>query len=405
MKLNAFGLLELLRNSTKNGTHGYLNVTVNGTYRAAPIPIPEHLADLSYPVAFAVVLGWLFCVGALPVLLRLSDGKPLTRIETGVGILHWTALLGGFYVFTNYITFQSPHFMEDEKRAVRGIECVYLMSQIFLSIGFGDFSPATDFGILFLSFFTIIAMLIVSTVVALAAASAVEATETYQTKLYNKMMSLLFEEEEEDLEPEVEDDTFNDAKTVQSEGEEVELMPEGPAMLPTLNALLFVMACAVLFVMFFVEFEEMSWIDSSYFMFGTLSTVGLGDVLTKSDWGMVFISAWCLIGCSAMFNLASEYIKLVMRAAKYEQWSNKGGRLAMQALMSSGTLSEIEFYRYGMTMQGCSEKDLKTISALYRKLGPGKDGRLHVSKLQHALTQVDAESLREIHSPRNSIWQ
>merc|ERR1740138_851678 len=98
-------------------------------------------------------------LGSTPIVIYTLGHKKVTKSALVLAVLMWLALFGGLYLFTNIILFNSPHF--DQVRSLTIIECVYFMTQVITTVGYGDITPAYPRGQVFvgayvtLSFFVI----------------------------------------------------------------------------------------------------------------------------------------------------------------------------------------------------------------------------------------------------------
>merc|ERR1719433_2209514 len=75
----------------------------------------------------------------------------------------WVILGAGVYLFNQILKFNSVHFQT--QRSLTIVECVYLMSQIITTVGYGDITPANATGQIFVAIYVIFALLIIANVV------------------------------------------------------------------------------------------------------------------------------------------------------------------------------------------------------------------------------------------------
>ena len=61
--------------------------------------------------------------------------------------------------------------------------------------------------------------------------------------------------------------------------------------------------------MFMHYTEKLSWIDSYYFAVVSLTTVGYGDIVPKTDNGKLFVTFYLLIGIGIIAAFASNLIR------------------------------------------------------------------------------------------------
>merc|ERR1719213_669747 len=89
--------------------------------------------------------------------------------------------IGGLLLFNHVIIFQSVHF--DRKRPLTIIECMYFMSQVITTVGYGDITPAKTRGQVFVGLYVLGALFIISMVVSDVVNQLVESAENYKQRL------------------------------------------------------------------------------------------------------------------------------------------------------------------------------------------------------------------------------
>merc|ERR1719443_247766 len=102
-------------------------------------------------------------IASLPFILPIIDHKPVTNTQKMVGASVLVVLFGGLYLFTNVILFQSVHFKQ--VRPLTIIECIYFMSQIITTVGYGDITPAKVRGQVFVALYVLGALSVISMLV------------------------------------------------------------------------------------------------------------------------------------------------------------------------------------------------------------------------------------------------
>ncbi|CAK0911880.1 unnamed protein product [Prorocentrum cordatum] len=107
--------------------------------------------------AFFIVL-----IGSMPVVGAVGSGG-LTKTHVLESAFLYTWLLGGLYMFTNVLIFQSPHFQHPRPLCLE--ESVYLFAQILTTVGYGDITPARPRGQLCVGIFVFTAVLLISSMV------------------------------------------------------------------------------------------------------------------------------------------------------------------------------------------------------------------------------------------------
>merc|ERR1719440_1346645 len=99
-------------------------------------------------------------MASLPFAIPILDKKEVTSTQKCVGMSMMFVLFGGLYLFTQVILFQSIHF--DGLRPLTFIECIYFMSQIITTVGYGDITPAKTRGQVFVALYVIGSLFIIA---------------------------------------------------------------------------------------------------------------------------------------------------------------------------------------------------------------------------------------------------
>lgn len=78
-------------------------------------------------------------------------------------------------------------------------------------------------------------------------------------------------------------------------------------------------------VVFYHTFESLSWIDSLYFCIITLTTIGYGDIVPKTDIGKLFTSVYVIVGIGIFAAVINYLVKraAVNRISKRQQIAAK----------------------------------------------------------------------------------
>merc|ERR1719160_1341403 len=107
-------------------------------------------------------------------------------------------LILGLYLFCNVMLFQSPHF-GDEIRPLTLIEAVYLFSQIFTTVGYGDITPAHVRGQVTVGIFVFVAIMLIADMVSQLSAILVQKAEENVKKHIEKATSALGMQKKEEV--------------------------------------------------------------------------------------------------------------------------------------------------------------------------------------------------------------
>merc|ERR1719329_1109937 len=93
----------------------------------------------------------------------------------------WVVFFGGYWLFTNIILFQSIHFKQI--RPLTMIECMYFMSQVITTVGYGDITPAKVRGQVFVGLYVLGAMFVISMIVSDVVNQLMESADNYRHHL------------------------------------------------------------------------------------------------------------------------------------------------------------------------------------------------------------------------------
>merc|ERR1719379_2122555 len=104
----------------------------------------------------------------------------MTRIQMSVAFGMWLAVFGGIYLFCNVIIFNSPHFKE--QRPLYLVECIYMMSQVITTVGYGDITPAFPRGQIFVALYVLMAIFVIANIVSEVIDYVAKRAELYRSE-------------------------------------------------------------------------------------------------------------------------------------------------------------------------------------------------------------------------------
>merc|ERR1719352_1455436 len=117
---------------------------------------------------------------SIPFILPMVDRRPVTKTQMIVGGLMLVVLLGGFWLFTNIILFQSVHFKKIRPLTV--VECIYFMAQVITTVGYGDITPAKIRGQVFVGLYVLGALFIIAMLISDLTGHMVAMAKDYREK-------------------------------------------------------------------------------------------------------------------------------------------------------------------------------------------------------------------------------
>jgi hypothetical protein len=121
---------------------------------------------------------------SLPAWIRYLSGEPFTKTQWVVAGVMWVAVFGGMYLFTNVVEFQSAHFKQ--VRVLTLVECIYLMSQVITTVGYGDITPAYPRGQVFVGFYVLSSIFVIAMLVSDMVSLIMSSAQRYEEKLFHK---------------------------------------------------------------------------------------------------------------------------------------------------------------------------------------------------------------------------
>jgi hypothetical protein len=275
------------------------------------------------PLTFLGAVFFVVLIGSLPVILAWSY-KYITRTQVFESFILYSWLLGGLYLFTEVLVFQSPHF--SEPRSLSTEEAVYLFAQILTTIGYGDITPARPRGQLCLGLFVVLSVLLIATTVQ-------ELFEFFQTVI-ERRLGIAGDEYETDVE---QDAAATEEQKVKKAFE--------PVIYSSLLFCCFVAVGAAFFV--YYPGEGKTPAQGVYMALITLSTVGFGAFTPNTHAGMVFSAFWMVFGSASLvsvvtsrgaFSLALKHYEL--RMIEQREWEESSSPSRRASRVSTTRLAE-----------------------------------------------------------------
>lgn len=301
------------------------------------------------PHLFAVLIGmvWVLLLGSAPIIIyKMDDERAVTRTGLILSGLMWSALFGGLYLFTHVIVFSSPHF--DRVRSLTIVECIYFMTQVITTVGYGDITPAMPRGQVFVGMYVILSFFVIALLVSELQKVVMQRVDHYKQELDKR------------------------AGARSGHHEIVTFKPEKPCpvqLLLSLGAFLLIATVWVFFFHFWAG-ENKGWREATYMALITLTTVGFGAVTPVTEGGMVFGAFFMFFGSSALVGLVTNFAQYSMLMGEWEAWDPKGLQKDLMKLHEADNgvngISEMDFMKFTLIHKNIITQDqLDAIKVAY----------------------------------------
>lgn len=268
------------------------------------------------PVAYISAMLFVVFVGSMPLVTHFNHGGshfghkgfvekhgriPLTKMTLVEIVSLYIWLIGGLYLFTNVLLFQSPHFHED--RCLSLEEAVYVFAQILTTVGYGDIVPSEMRGQIFVGIFVFLALLLIANMVN-------EAIGIYEERMENILKVNMSR-------PALDPTSSDGQPIIDGDHKHGKLCD---AFMPVVHSFLVFLSFAVVGVLFFYLYpgEGKSIGQGIYMSLITLSTVGFGAFTPSTHAGMVFSAFWMLSGVGSLGAVITSYAAFSTTMKRYE---------------------------------------------------------------------------------------
>jgi voltage-gated potassium channel Kch len=310
-------------------------------------------SDLPVFTQYIFASTWIFMIASLPFYLPMVDGKPVTITQKIVGGAMLCVLFGGLYLFTNIILFKSGHF--EEVRSLTIIECIYFMSQIITTVGYGDITPAQTRGQVFVAMYVVGALFVISMLVSQLIDHCTTVLSQKRERLWGATPRL-------------------DGKYHKASMHDL-LEPPRPSMKSFLISLAGFAIIQICWTIFFSNFpgENKTLFVAFYMSLITLTTVGFGAITPLTEGGMIFAAFFMIIGSAAIVNAIGKFCKFIYRMIDFQRFGSEVKLEALEELKqfvkASDEVTELEFFQFVVMRQySVSELEIKGIGKIFESL-------------------------------------
>jgi len=303
-------------------------LAINGSFADHPpgadyaeeTPTGVKAAGLPLSVELLIAIVWVLMVCSMPLVSMRYDGRPITRTVITMTAVMLCSFLGGIWLFTNLLFFQSSHF--EGIRSLTLVECVYLMAQVLTTVGYGDITPAKPRAQVFVALYVLFSLLIIANTVSEVANTIAnriwEVNEEAAERAESQLRSLVRRDEEE----------FETERSGTLEENKLALgaiLHQKVPPLPWKNCRqklagwLFFVFLGVAFYSNYPGEEKTMW-QSVYYSIITLSTVGFGAFTALTPGGKAFGAFWMLFGSFSLLGLVGAFTEMMCVLRSREKW-------------------------------------------------------------------------------------
>uniref|UniRef100_A0A7S4RW65 Potassium channel domain-containing protein n=1 Tax=Alexandrium monilatum TaxID=311494 RepID=A0A7S4RW65_9DINO len=238
---------------------------------------------------------------------------------------HRLAILLIVWFFTGIYLYMSRPWGQAQ-RPYTFVEAVYVMVQIFTTVGYGDYCPIHDGGFLFTAAYVLTAVVVLASVVSEVTEAVISAQDALiQGALSQVSLDVLHDLKQKmvlsqytnrESPGQVEEGHRGASGTASGTADVAITAPAHrarPIMHPTtagfVRATVIWSLLVVAGAIFFVNYpgEEKDLAEAIYFSVITLTTVGFGDITPSTTGGRVFAIFWMLLGAGAFANMVGRF--------------------------------------------------------------------------------------------------
>jgi len=325
---------------------------------------------------------WVSMVTALPFVIPMLDHRPVTKTQTVLAGSTFMVMFGGFYLFTNIILFQSPHFKTI--RPLTMVECIYFMAQTVTTIGYGDIGPAKTRGQIFVGIYVIFCLFVLAMVVEDFCEHVKKVAKDAKANVAARIRARQEGTEEEVAKEE-------SVRTIDSL-----ISPPEPNAQSFITGLCVFLVIDVIFVVFYANYpgENKTVAEAIYMSLITLGSVGFGFFTPLTEVGMIFAAFSMVIGCSTLMVVIGEFVAWLIAVNEYERFNKTEGKfLAIQQLKElikgSDTVTAEQFLLFSLVLSRKVDKEeIQDITMAFEGLKP-KNGEVKLLAIQQSCTPRD----------------
>jgi potassium channel subfamily K len=248
------------------------------------------------------------------------------------------------------------------------IETVYLCVQILTTVGYGDLTPASPSGRLFVCAYALSALVMVAGLISELADYLVKKASRDLAQGLNSVQDRI--------------ESTKGSPPVEGVDEKQKVKPRRRLLKAIFHFAMLVLSGSFFFSM--VPGEERTFEEALYMSVVTLSTIGFGDQVAKTEHGRAFASVWMLLGVSAMATMVSEFSEEFLHMR--QGWTTEDMTTSLLEEMDTdgdNQVSKLEFLQFTLRRYGLvSKEDFDAILAQFDALDRDQSGFLDAKDLK-----------------------
>lgn len=378
-------------------THGFLlreaPVVASNSHVEEDLQLPEKpdsdekktfwsgKSSIPLDVTLMIAAIWVLTLGSAPILIYRWGEKKVTNSAIVVSCLSWAALFGGLYLFTNIIIFSSSHF--DRERTLTVVECIYFMTQVITTVGYGDITPVFPRGRLFVGIYVTLSFFVIALLMSEMQSVVMQRVNKYKEKLQASGLAgsnWL--------------DQLGGSDSLSRSHSNVGFKPEKPSPGDLIAAVALFVVIAFTWVMFFHFYpgENKPFLQACYMSLITLTTVGFGAVTPVTEGGMLFGAFFMFIGTSSLVNVVTAFSTFILEMDQWETWDAKKFENDLkkfgEKLPAGSDVPEEKFIAFALVQKGIvSQEQIDSIMETYAAMHADGTGGTEKSKKGDRVTR------------------
>lgn len=343
---------------------------------------PAH-SSISLGAQYFFACAWIAMIASLPFIIPALDQKVVTVTQQVTGGSMLVILFGGLYLFTNIILFESVHF--DQVRPLTIVECIYFMSQVITTVGYGDIVPARTRGQIFVGLYVLGALFVIGMIV---------------SQVIEHCTALLHQKRETLWGATPRSDDFRGFRVNKEDRATLHdlLHPERPSMESLLWSIAAFAVVDFIWVVFFSTFpgENKTVGEAFYMALITMSTVGLGAFTPVTEEGMIFNAFFMIVGSASMVNVIGQFCDFVAQLNEFQRFDTDSKKNAIEvlkrAMAKSDKVSELEFFKFIVLYdEVMTEGEVEGILQVFGDLKP-EEGAVDFTSVEQAMEMERSRS-------------